>query len=266
MHEESIKKIMRDKFEPFGFESHKYPNAIGLWPNEQESLLWLALNADPTGNLLEIGSFCGGSAVLMCLAKKFLCAKGSVISVDRTFNGWNNAFNRNVYRVGKFDDISIKIQCDSGILNKYYSGSPLSLAFIDGWHSFKAAYRDFITVNEWLLPGGYVAFHDVAPQPYKNGQIDYYYQRAKDNYKEWTDESLEIWDGKDQNIANYHESESKQNFMLDEVVAFIINEFDFELVDIPVLDGSTHFDRVTTYRHGSTSPYHALVAIRKPCQ
>lgn len=262
MYEKEIKQIIKKDFEPFGFESHKYPNAIGLWPNEQESLLWFALNSDPKYNFLEIGSFCGGSAVLMCLARRFLNAGPSVVSVDRTFTSWNNAFNRNLYRVGRFDDISVKVQCDSQFLKDNYSGEPISLAFIDGWHSFKAAYNDFLTINNWLVKGGFVVFHDVAPQPYKDGQIEHFYNRALENFDEWMNEELPIYEG-DLQLSQYHQLEKRQNFMIDEVVAYIINKHQFKLVDIPVLDGSVHFDKVPEYKHGTTSPYHGMVGLLK---
>ena len=258
-----VNYIMQEEFGAFGFTSHQYPNAIGMWPNEQESLLWLALNA-PLGNFMEIGSFCGGSAVLLCLAATHdRMKKRKVYSVDRTFTNWNKAFDRNVYRVGGFEDISVKLECDSAELDKHYNGNPLSLAFIDGWHSFAAVLRDFNTINKWLVPGGYAVFHDVAPQPYKVGDIERYYDRAKANFNQWTAKPLDVWSRKDVSLQEYHQSETEQDFFLDEAVAYIIKEYKFDLVHIPVLDGSTHFDRVPVYKHGTTSPYHGLVAIQK---
>jgi predicted O-methyltransferase YrrM len=261
MYEEKIPELM-EQFSSFGFTSHQYPNAIGLWPNEQESLLWLALNS-PAGNFMEIGSFCGGSAVLLCLVRRMMGVGPTVFSVDRTFSDWGNAFNRNVYRVGKFKDISKQIECDSNELDKYYDNSPLSFVFIDGWHSFSAVLRDFEKVCPWLVPGAIVAFHDTAPQPYKKGQIEHYYRRAVENYKEWTQVELPVWQGS-VSVKEYHESEKSQDFLIDEALAYLLKTHNCQLVNIPVIDGSTHFDRVPVYRHGSTSPYHGLAAIQMP--
>ena len=186
----------------------------------------------------------------------------AVYSVDRTFAGWNGAYRRNVFRVGQFHNLAIPLECDSALLDQHYPGEPLSLAFIDGWHSFQAVLRDFEMVNRWLVPGGYVAFHDVAPQPYQPGQINAFYQEALHHREEWLAEELEMWSGSGRE-GEYHLSESRQDFRIDEAVAVILHEHSFELVDIPVLDGSHHLDRVREYRRGTTSPYHGLVALRK---
>src|SRR5210317_702229 len=103
-----VEKII-EKFNTFGIQVHGLPNAIGLWPNEQECLVWAASQV-PNGDWLEIGSFCGGSAVLLCLTRKELNLGPKVISVDINFNPM---FDLNVYNRGKFNNIHEKIECDS---------------------------------------------------------------------------------------------------------------------------------------------------------
>ena len=86
MHEKLIPNITRN-FKRFGIKPHQLPNAIGMWPNEQECLLWCALNSNLEDNWMEIGSFCGGSAVLLCLARRLTNNKpNSVYSVDCDFD------------------------------------------------------------------------------------------------------------------------------------------------------------------------------------
>lgn len=254
-----VQEIMFD-FDRFGFMEHQFPNAIGMWTEEQESLVWCCNNVDANMNWVEIGSFMGGSAVLMCLARQKLNNKPSVISVDIDFDKWNRAFDKNVYRVGKFNKIHKKIEKSSWSLTSGDLG-PLSLAFIDGWHSFKGAYLDFKIVNQNMVKNGIVLFHDVAKQPYEPNAIDKYYQKYLSNKKELEEEVLPT--GKFANDNEYFAAEKKQNFYLDEVVAVIVKEHDYEIVELPTIYGQTHWDRVSDYVHGSTSPYPSIVALRK---
>lgn len=260
MYEVESKKIVRERFPRFGFESHQYPNAIGMWPNEQESLVWAALNAE-AGSWMEIGSFCGGSAVLLCLARRYHNLGPAVYSVDRNFDGWRGAFDRNVYKIGKFDDISVKIACDSRNLQKNYRGDSLSLVFIDGWHSFDGVLSDYNQVKPFLTENALLVFHDTAPQPYKPGQLDQYAKKAEVLLTKDV-EQVEI-DRQYKTLADYHASEAEQDFLIDEALAHIAKTEGFEYVPIPILDGVTHFDRVPIYKHGTTSPYHGLVILRK---
>jgi hypothetical protein len=41
-------------------------------------------------------------------------------------------------------------------------GGPISFAYIDGAHTYKAAKGDFLGVDQYLLPGGFVFFDDSA--------------------------------------------------------------------------------------------------------
>jgi len=238
MHEDKIYSLVY-KFRSFGILSHWMPNAIGLWPNEQECLLWLVLNSDTESNWMEIGSFCGGSAVLMCLARQALAGnKPAVYSVDCDFNKYG-MFDRNVYEMGGFSAISKKIECDSNELEKHYDGEPLSFVFIDGFHSFKQVVNDFNKVEPWLTKDAIVAFHDVSPDLSQNVSNSY-------NYEE---------------LFNSDE----EDFRLDEAVTYILDNNDFELIDIPVKKQIGHFKEteLQSWVRGKTSPFNALAAIRR---
>lgn len=39
--------------------------------------------------------------------------------------------------------------------------TPLSFVFIDGSHSFESAKRDYISWSPHIMPGGFLAIHDV---------------------------------------------------------------------------------------------------------
>mgnify|MGYP006406803033 FL=1 len=183
MHEDKIYSLLY-KFRSFRILSHWMPNAIGLWPNEQECLLWLVLNSDVESNWMEIGSFCGGSAVLMCLTRQALTGnKPAVYSVDCDFNKYN-MFDRNVYEMGGFSAMSKKIECDSNELEEHYNGEPLSFVFIDGFHSFKQVVNDFNKVKPWLTDDAIVAFHDVSPDLNKNVSKSYNYEELFNSSEE----------------------------------------------------------------------------------
>ncbi len=86
MYKAETKYLLASEFPKFGYVPHCYPNPIGLWENEQESLMWTSLNSNPATHWMEIGSFCGGSATIMCIARRFLKAGPTIYSVDRNFS------------------------------------------------------------------------------------------------------------------------------------------------------------------------------------
>jgi predicted O-methyltransferase YrrM len=239
MHEDKIFSLIYE-FKRFGILSHWMPNAIGLWPNEQECLLWLVLNSDTNANWMEIGSFCGGSAVLMCLARRMVAdSQPTVYSVDCDFDKYG-MFDRNVYAMGGFSATSQKIECDSNKLEQYYNGDPLSFVFIDGFHSFKQVVNDFEKVKPWLTNDAIVAFHDVSPDLKDSINKEYDYDELFKNENE--------------------------DFRLDEAVCYILNNNDdFSLIDIPVKKDIRHFKETNlkTWVRGQTSPFNALAAIRR---
>jgi hypothetical protein len=48
--------------------------------------------------------------------------------------------------------------------------SPLALVFIDGGHTFEAAFTDYSAWISHLVPGGFLAIHDLFPDPAEGGQ------------------------------------------------------------------------------------------------
>lgn len=101
----SIPNILQQKY---GYQSHCYPRPSGLWKNEQESLAWAALHCNPELAWMEIGSFCGASATILCEARRIAGNKPTVYSVDRNFDEFGPVFDDCVYGIGKFHDIHKK--------------------------------------------------------------------------------------------------------------------------------------------------------------
>lgn len=237
----NIKHVL-DRFQDFGIKIHQYPNAIGLWTNEQECLLWSVFNCDSNLDWMEIGSFHGGSAVLMCLARQMRGNKPHIVSIDRYFDPM---FDRNI-ELGGFNKLSKKVQCDSIDFLKHYN-KPISFGFIDGWHSFKGSYLDFQQVDKILVSGGMVAFHDV--DYFENDQqIEDCYKSAKENFDYYMSEPLP------------NDNLDEQSFNLEDVVAYIINEHSYELVKIPLFNGIRRPPNVWKPGTPDTNSY---VALRK---
>jgi len=241
MHENLVIPL-RFEFERFNIRSHFLPNAIGMWPNEQECLLWCCLNSVHGGDWLEIGSFCGGSAVLMCLARQQLNLGPSVLSVDINFN---KMFDKNV-AAGGFKTLSKKIESNSSDLQLC---GQIDFAFIDGFHSFRQVLADFIAIRSNLHEDAIIGFHDVSPNIYKDNNEDYLhecYTYVNTHYN---------------SLANFTE----QDFRLDEAVVFICATYGYKIIHIPCRRVEKHFreTQLTDWVRGKTSPFNSFVAIQK---
>jgi predicted O-methyltransferase YrrM len=151
-----------------------------------------ALEASRLGPCLEIGSYCGKSAIYLGTA----CREntGILFSIDHhrgseeqqpgeeyfdpdlfdketglvdTFKD----FRRAIEKAGLMDTV-VPIVCRSEVAARLWS-TPLSLVFIDGGHSYEAALTDYQCWTRHLLPGGYLLIHDIFDDPKKGGQAPY---------------------------------------------------------------------------------------------
>jgi hypothetical protein len=48
------------------------------------------------------------------------------------------------------------------------------MVFIDGGHTFEAAIADYGCWSPHILPGGFLAIHDIFPDPAQGGQAPYH--------------------------------------------------------------------------------------------
>jgi len=166
-------------------------NTIKGFMDDEEAirLFELALQASTAGPVLEIGSYCGRSACIMGMA----CKKnnGILYSLDHhngseeqqpgeeyfdaelfdEQTGQVNTFPlfREALRKTNLEDTIIPIVSQSIIVGKMWQ-TPLSMVFIDGGHSFEAAYTDFLTWSPHLLKKGFLVIHDIFLDPAKGGQ------------------------------------------------------------------------------------------------
>jgi predicted O-methyltransferase YrrM len=144
------------------------------------------------GPLLEIGSYCGKSAVWLGAAAK---ATGSVLfSVDHHRGseenqaGWAHhdtdvvdpatgrmdtlPFFRRTLEAGDLDDVVIGVVGASETVARHWQ-TPLALLFIDGGHGDGVVRADERAWVPHVAGGGLVAIHDVFPDPADGGRPPY---------------------------------------------------------------------------------------------
>jgi len=141
------------------------------------------------GAALEIGSFRGGTLfVLARLAHRY----ATVISLDLPMSRfgricrWAQAplfhrFTRNGQTLHLLRANSHAKETFSTVL-KLLNGRRLSVLFIDGDHTYAGVRADFEMYSPLVRPGGIVAFHDIAPQPFPN-EVARFWKEIKPGYR-----------------------------------------------------------------------------------
>lgn len=163
-----------------------------LDPEEGYRLYELAKEASKKGPCLEIGSYCGKSALYLGTGCK---ENGAVLfSIDHHSGSEEQQpgegyfdpelFSADLYRVdtfnhfrktienGKLTDTVVPIVCASEVAARMWS-MPLALIFIDGGHAYETVYNDYIYWAGHVMAGGYLAIHDIFPNPEEGGQAPY---------------------------------------------------------------------------------------------
>jgi len=159
---------------------------------ESERLYELAFAASKKGPCLEIGSYCGKSAVYIGEACKENNAvlfsldhhRGSEeqqpgqeyfdpdLLDERTGLIDTLPFFRRTLAAFNLEDTVIPIIGRSETVGREWQ-TPLSLIFIDGSHAYESVLKDYNVWAKHLMPGGYLVFHDIFPDPAKGGQAPY---------------------------------------------------------------------------------------------
>jgi predicted O-methyltransferase YrrM len=174
-------------------------DAIGFMPDDEGIALHEAgLAAAAIGPLLEVGTYCGKSAVYLGAAAR----EGNTVlyTVDHHRGseenqvGWEFHDERLVDpRTGRMDtlpffrrtieaagleDVVIAVVGPSTTVAAHWA-TPLGLLFIDGGHAFDVALADYMSWSPRVAPGGLLVFHDVFEDPSAGGQAPYeVWQRA----------------------------------------------------------------------------------------
>lgn len=144
------------------------------------------------GPLLEIGSYCGKSALYLGSAAR---DAGTVLfTIDHhrgsqeTQPGWAHhdpavvdpatgridtlPFLRRTVSDAGLDDAVILVVGESTTVAQHW-GTGLGLLFIDGGHALEFAMADYDSWAPHVLPGGLLAIHDVFESPADGGQAPY---------------------------------------------------------------------------------------------
>jgi len=170
--------------------------AIGFMPEAEGLALYnAALEAARLGPLLEIGSYCGKSAIYLGAAAR---AGGTILfSVDHHRGSEEQqpgqeyfdprllgpdgridtlpTFRRTVAAAG-LESVVIPVVGDSATVAAHW-GTGLGMVFIDGGHSEPAAQADYEGWAGFLRAGGLLAIHDVFSSPAQGGQAPFHVLR-----------------------------------------------------------------------------------------
>ena len=167
--------------------------AKGFMPDDEGLALHTAgRDAASVGPLLEVGSYCGKSAVYLGAAAR---AGGTVVfSVDHHRGseenqaGWEHHdpevvdpetgrmdtlpfFRRTIERAG-LEDAVVAVVGDSPVIAANWR-TPLGLVFVDGGHALDVAFADYEAWSPYVAAGGVLVFHDVFEDPRDGGQAPF---------------------------------------------------------------------------------------------
>jgi predicted O-methyltransferase YrrM len=154
----------------------------------------LAYQAAGGGPCVEIGSYCGRSALFLgegCRAR----GRYRLFSIDHhagseeqqpgeeyfdadlydAAHGRVNTlphFHATIARAG-LEDWILPVVGSSSVVAASWPNANVALVFVDGGHSKTAVEDDFFGWSRLVMPGGWLCFHDVYPDPADGGQAPY---------------------------------------------------------------------------------------------
>jgi predicted O-methyltransferase YrrM len=161
-------------------------------PDEGLALHDAAIEARGEGPLLEVGTYCGKSAIYLGAAAR---RRGSVLfTVDHHHGseenqaGWEHhdaslidadtgrfdtlpTFRRTIAAAG-VEDVVVAVIGESTTVAVHWQ-TPLRFLFIDGGHGSDVAWADYRAWTPKLAVDGTLAIHDVFPDPADGGRPPY---------------------------------------------------------------------------------------------
>jgi predicted O-methyltransferase YrrM len=160
-----------------------------LHEEEGRCLYKTALKASLLGPCLEIGSYCGKSAVYIGTACRM--NNSILFSIDHHCgseeqqpgqpyfdpglydpqSGSVNTFGefRKTIQKAGIEDTVVALVSHSEMAARHWA-TPLGMVFIDGGHSLEAAFGDYTHWSPHIVPGGYLMIHDIFTDPDEGGQ------------------------------------------------------------------------------------------------
>lgn len=164
----------------------------GFMPHEEGLALYrAAAEVASLGPLVEIGSYCGKSAVYLGAAAAE--SGGVLFTIDHHRGseemqaGWEHHDPGLVdSRTGRMDSLPVLRQTliDAGLEDTVVAivgdsvtvaghWSSAALVFVDGGHGEAPAHADYEAWSPKVMPGGLLAIHDVFPDPADGGRPPY---------------------------------------------------------------------------------------------
>ncbi len=165
----------------------------GFMPDDEGLALYRAgCRAGATGPLLEVGSWCGKSAVFLGSAAEecatVLFAVDHHRGSEENQRGWEHHdpdvvdpatggidtlpfFRRTIDDAGLGSTV-IAVVGESTVIAGHWQ-TPLGMVFIDGGHGAGPAHADFDAWSPLVAPGGLLAVHDVFEDPAAGGRPPY---------------------------------------------------------------------------------------------
>ncbi|CAA9394563.1 MAG: putative secreted protein [uncultured Nocardioidaceae bacterium] len=177
-------------------------SAKGFMPDDEGLFLFeQAVLAGRDGPLLEVGTYCGKSAIYLGAAARL--TGSTVFTVDHHRGseenqaGWEHhdptlvdaelgvmdtlpVFRRTIAQAGLEDEV-VAVVGRSATVARHWR-APLALLFIDGGHGEEPAHTDYESWVPLVAPQGLLLIHDVFPDPADGGRPPYeIYLRALDD-------------------------------------------------------------------------------------
>jgi predicted O-methyltransferase YrrM len=167
--------------------------AKGFMPEDEGDLLYdVAVRALADGPGLEVGTYCGKSAVYLGAAAR--AAGSTVFTVDHHRGseenqaGWEYhdatladpefgrldtlpTFRHTIKDAGLEDEVVAVVGRSTTVSALWRT--PLALVFVDGGHTDEHAGNDYTGWGRWVQRGGTLVVHDVFPDPADGGQAPY---------------------------------------------------------------------------------------------
>ena len=168
-------------------------DAKGFMPDDEGLFLFdCAIDAGRTGPLLEVGTYCGKSAVYLGAAARATGTTAFTVDHHRGSEenqvGWEHHDSSLVDpRTGLMDTLPVfrRTIADAGLEPEVVAvvgrsatvaahwRTPLALLFIDGGHGEEPAHTDYESWTPWVQAGGLLLIHDVFPDPSDGGRPPY---------------------------------------------------------------------------------------------
>ncbi len=173
---------------------------LGLLELESLVLYLLARENSCSEPVCELGSFLGGSTIILATGSRHAPYENRVVAVDdhewhrhlaedaysaeavKALPSTLEQFRENLKTAGVAEQVAIYVE-DTVQAGREYSGT-ISLLFIDADHALEAVRADFNIWYPKVVPGGVIAFHDYGNSNWPDVQM--VVDDVKDYFTEFT--------------------------------------------------------------------------------